>query len=143
MAYIIGKRPIADVSSKRESSFGLTLPITIGNNGYFSQSSNSTEQVRSNLVNLLQTEVGERIMQPKFGTGLRQLLFEPIGNDTNARIESTITESVAYWLPYVNIDVIDIDTSDDVTDMNSVRINIKFSIGSDITLHGVTFTIDE
>ena len=36
---------------------------------------------RSNLKNLLLTKKGERVLQPNFGSGLQDLLFEPIDDE--------------------------------------------------------------
>ena len=39
------------------------------------------DQSRSNLKNLLLTKKGERVLQPNFGSGLQDLLFEPIDDE--------------------------------------------------------------
>ena len=55
---------------------GLTLPFQIGKNGYFEQSYDTFTQIKSNITNLLRTKKGERRMNPNFGSGLQEYLFE-------------------------------------------------------------------
>jgi phage baseplate assembly protein W len=57
-------------------TYGITLPITHGPQGYFNQSYSVIEQVKSNLNLLLRTKKGERRMNPEFGSGLWNILFE-------------------------------------------------------------------
>tara|TARA_R100000734_G_C3224822_1_gene34966 strand:+ start:10 stop:249 length:240 start_codon:yes stop_codon:yes gene_type:complete len=55
---------------------GLKLPFNRGNSGLFPQTETTLEQAGSNIKNLLLTAKGERVMQPEFGSRLRELLFE-------------------------------------------------------------------
>ena len=54
------------------------------------------DQVRSNLKNLLLTKKGERILQPEFGSGLHDLLFNPATEKFEEDLETTINDSVSY-----------------------------------------------
>ena len=54
---------------------GLKLPFNRGSSGLFAQSQTTLEQTGSNIKNLLLTSKGERVMQPEFGSRLRDLLF--------------------------------------------------------------------
>ena len=55
---------------------GLTLPIRDGSNGYFEQSFDTLTQIRSNIINLLNTKPFERRFQPTFSSKLNTLVFE-------------------------------------------------------------------
>ena len=65
---------------------------------------------------MLLTKKGERIAQPDFGSGLQDLIFEPIDDEFESKLEDTITESVEYWLPYITIEEIDVDMRDEFKD---------------------------
>ena len=54
---------------------GITLPIQDGNSGFFQQSFDTLTQVKSNILNLLNTRPGERRMQPTFGSNLWSIVF--------------------------------------------------------------------
>ena len=78
-------------------------------------------------------------MQPTFGSGLQEVLFEQNVNDFESRIEDTINESLEQWLPYVTAEEIDIDASDELRDANRINVSVKFRIGNNTDLNEVTF----
>ena len=142
MAYVVGKKVVKDTDNFDNYAYGITLPIRRGESGYFEQAFQSFEQAKSNLLNLLLTKKGERIMQPDFGTGLDSLLFEQLTDDVfEEKLQDTITESVNFWLPYINIEEIEVLMTDEMKDNNIANLKITFTVGSDITTQTVTFTI--
>ena len=72
MAYELGQKLVIDTEEFNNFAIGLTLPLQKGNTGYFAQSFVTSEQVRSNIINLLKTKRGERLFQPEFGSGLQK-----------------------------------------------------------------------
>ena len=64
------------IDQDKDVAVGITLPLRLGNSGYFEQSYTTLEQVKSNVINLLLTIPGERYMQPTFGSNLYSHLFE-------------------------------------------------------------------
>lgn len=79
----------------------------------------------SNLKNLLLTRKGERPFQPTFGSDVYSQLFENINLNINERISETLSEDIKFWLPYIVIDKIDIETE---PDRNFVRIQLRFRV---------------
>jgi|TARA_B110000259_G_C13919155_1_gene364111 phage baseplate assembly protein W len=139
MAVELGSRIVKDTESFNDYAIGISLPIQITNTA-FAQTFQTSEQVKSNIKNLLLTKKGERILQPEFGSGLQELLFEPNVDDFEGRIEDTINESLEQWLPYVTAEEIDIDASDKLRDNNRINVSVKFRIGDNADLNEVTFT---
>jgi hypothetical protein len=139
MAVELGTRIVKDTKSFNDYAIGISLPIQITNTA-FGQTFQTSEQVKSNIKNLLLTKKGERILQPEFGSGLQELLFEPNVDDFEGRIEDTINESLEQWLPYVTAEEIDIDASDKLRDNNRINVSVKFRIGDNADLNEVTFT---
>ena len=62
-------------------------------------------------------------------------------DDLEERITDTITDNVNFWLPYINIEEIDVQMTDEMKDNNRANIKISFTVGSDITTREITFTI--
>ena len=141
MAYILDKKIVKDTEEFSNSAYGITLPVQRGNGGYFDQAFSSFEQAKSNLKNLLLTSKGERIFQPNFGTGLKSLLFEQNTEQLAENIQEVITSSVAFWLPYINIDEIDVKMTDEMKDNNRAEVSLKFTVGNQIDLQEITFTV--
>ena len=140
MAIVLGQKNVKDTESFNDYAIGITLPIQITNTA-FAQSFTTREQVSSNIKNLLLTKKGERILQPEFGSGLQELLFDFNNDELPTRIEDTITEALEQWLPYVTIDSIDVEQTDYLKDRNRANVSIKFKIGEDVQLNEVTFTV--
>jgi phage baseplate assembly protein W len=140
MAVRLGNKVVIDTEEYNDYAVGITLPIQIGNTA-FNQSFTTKEQVESNLKNLLFTKKGERIMQPEFGCGLQELLFQPNDSDLEEQIEDTINEAVSFWLPYIRINAIDIQSDPVQRDVNRINVKVTYTYGDDITLNQITFTI--
>lgn len=142
MAYIIGSTLVTDTETFSTKGLGLSLPIKNGNNGYFTLNYLSRDQIKDNIRNLLRTNEGERLMHPTFGTGLRRILFSNITEDFEDLIVETIETSFATWLPYVTLDSIEVDVSDEMKDRNKVGISIDYTIGDNLETDTVFFTIE-
>ena len=106
---------------------GLKLPFNRDKSGLFGRTQTTLEQAGSNIKNLLLTAKGERVMQPDFGSRLRELLFEQYTEDLSSRIQDEIQEAISTWLPYINIKEIKA-----VRNINnySVAIRIRYNITS-------------
>ena len=140
MAIVLGQKLVQDTKKFDDFAIGITLPIQIGNTA-FNQSIKTAEQASSNIRNLLLTKKGERLMQPNFGSGLQELLFD-FNDDTLAeKIEETINEAITNWLPYITVETINVEASDFDKDTNTVKISIDFSIFGNPELNTVTFNL--
>jgi uncharacterized protein len=140
VAYVLGKKIIKDTEQDFDNyAYGFEYPTN--GTSLFKPTYTSYEAAKTNLRNLLLTAKGERVMQPDFGTGLHELLFEQMGDDFEDRLVDTITESVNFWLPYIKIDEINVELTDEMKDKNQVGMNIKFSVGDNIETDNVTFTL--
>jgi phage baseplate assembly protein W len=140
MAIVLGQKLVQDTAAFQDYAIGITLPIQIGNTA-FNQSFTTKEQVSSNIKNLLLTKKGERLLQPNFGSGLQELLFDFNDDRLASKIEEVITESITNWLPYVDIKQIDVGESNENKDRNQVEISITFGVANTPDLNQVTFTV--
>jgi phage baseplate assembly protein W len=140
MAVVLGSKPIKDLQSFNDYAIGITLPLQIGNIA-FNQSFTTSEQVRTNIKSLLLTKRGERIMQPNLGSGLDELVFDLNDDNLASDVEEIIISTLQQWLPYVTVEEIDIEQTNELKDSNRVNISLKFRIGDSINLNQVTFTV--
>ena len=94
---------------------------------------------------ILKTEKGERLMQPNFGTDLMKLVFEQDDGTLVDRIRETIIDAVEFWLPYLNLNTIEVNDSVETDDMNFNRFNVKlvFSLKNVPDVYeSITFTLE-
>ncbi len=142
MAIILGKKPIIESKQYEDYAVGLALPIQI-NGVAFKQNYTEIEQLKSNIKNLLLTKRGERIMNPLFGAGVETVLFEPITEEFEDKIQEIITKSVERYIPNVDIDEINVDMSNENKDKNLVNISLKFRSKSTGNSGLVSFNVQQ
>lgn len=109
----------------KKPGLGLTLPVQRGATGFFNTAFDALTQTKSNLINLILTKKGERVMQPTFGCNIHNMIFENITNDTQANARGAIQEATQIWLPFVSIDDVKL-TKDE--DHNKIYVSVSFSI---------------
>lgn len=114
---------------------GILLPMNNKNNsnGIFSTSRTTEDQAVSNYVNLLLTFKGERYMQPEYGIGIQNYLFEPNTEPVRGEIEFAIRTQSAFWLPYIVNHRIDVRPRAVVDGLssdpeNAIQVVITFSV---------------
>ena len=137
MAIELGTKVVIDTAEYNDYAVGISLPIQ----NDFSQTFNTSDQIKSNIKNLLLTKKGERILQPEFGSDLHSVLFEFNDDNLEPIIEQVVTEAMEKWLPFVTIDEIVVESTNELKDNNRVNISMKFSIGDNPQLNEVTFTV--
>jgi phage baseplate assembly protein W len=143
MAIRLGKVNVNDLVENNHKSIGIGINRRSSDNGIFPVNFTTLDEAKDNLTNLIMTKLGERVMHPDFGCGLWNELFqEIIDNDTEIRIENSITDSVAKWLPYLKVEDIFIDINDQLKDTNTINMEIRFSLVSNKNLtDSITITV--
>ena len=53
--------------------------------------------VKRGIKNILLTEEGERLMQPELGSGVRNMLFEPMTDINAQRLEDEVRAAIEAW----------------------------------------------
>ena len=120
---------------------GLKLPFNRDKSGLFGRTQTTLEQAGSNIKNLLLTAKGERVMQPDFGSRLRELLFEQYTEDLSEKIKEEIQEAMSTWLPY--IDIAKVDIIQDETNPNQTKVDLDFSLNYDPNrFDSITLNVD-
>jgi len=105
-------------------AIGVSLPFN-GPAGPFNKTYSTADQIKSNLVNLLLTNKGERVFNPEFGTDLRKALFEASVEDTYSYIQELIIANVNFFIPEVQI--VEIQLTPD-EDNNSVSVTVRYKL---------------
>jgi uncharacterized protein len=79
---------------------GLQYPLVKTPQGLMAMSS-GVDQIKADMLQLLLTNPGERVMLPTYGVNLRKLIFEP--NDTTLEMQarSMIVAALELWEPRV------------------------------------------
>ena len=131
-------------SKKRYSGvYGLTpkIPLSMADEGSYTLLTELKDVAKQNFKNLILTEPGERIMDLNFGVGLMRYLFEQKGQDTQQVIEGRIAQQASRYMPYINLNSVEFDSSED--ESNYLTVSIYYSIPSLNIEDFVSITIEE
>jgi phage baseplate assembly protein W len=107
----------------KNRAVGISLPFNGG--GVFNKTYSTQDQVKSNLINLLLTYKGERILNPEFGADLPRLLFEPINNELIKKIQDQIINNVNIYVPEVILT--NIEVTPDI-DYNTLYVMVEYQL---------------
>ena len=103
-----------DVSKR--ATIGLAFPLNVVN--MTSGTETTKDQIKTNFLNLLLTVPGERINQPNYGIGLKNLLFE--NNIDEDSLLENINTKVEYYMPEIIV-----NNSNIKRDIDMYKINVR------------------
>jgi phage baseplate assembly protein W len=83
------------------------------------------DATKSNILNFFLTGKKERIMNPIFGAGIREQLFEQITQGTTQNIEDIITFGLNEYFPQVKLNTLSVNA---LPDQNLIQVYFSYSI---------------
>lgn len=94
------------------------------------------EDIRQSLQILLSTEVGERVMQPKYGCNMTRLVFEPLDTSLQAYMKDLIRTAILYFEPRIILNNLTLEP-----DVNEGRIDVHldYTIATTNTRHNYVY----
>ena len=104
-------------------STGVGVSLPFNGPGVFNTNYTTQDQTKSNLINLVLTEPGERVYKPFFGVGLNSLLFEQ--NISKEDLQEKIQEAVSQDERLSRITISNININQDIN-TNTVRVTIEY-----------------
>ncbi len=84
------------------------------------------EDIHQSLQILLTTQLGERIMQDKFGCALDDLLFEEIDQSLVNRITAAVTDAILYHETRIKLDGVRVD--EHPTEQGLLMIHVGYTV---------------
>jgi len=76
----------------------LAFPFAIGADGRTQTVASTAEHVEDEILQLVLTDLGERLFLPELGTNVRRLVFENDSERTQGVTRSLITQAINRWL---------------------------------------------
>lgn len=108
------------------ASIGPKLPLTLDSGDGYTSIKTLRSMIKQNLKMVILTNPGERVMEPEFGVGIKQFLFENFQSDVYARIDERIREQVRTYLPVVSISRLEFGRLRQ--DENLLSLSLEYSI---------------
>ena len=121
MAYRINKINPLDLQARK--AIGVSIPFSA--DGVFTSNFQSKDAIKNNLINYMLTGKQERFMNPNFGSGLRNLLFEQISTSRLNTLADTIAQEISMMFPKVVVQYLDIKPD---TDRNTIELVMSYQI---------------
>tara|TARA_B100000131_G_scaffold322351_1_gene376000 strand:+ start:1164 stop:1586 length:423 start_codon:yes stop_codon:yes gene_type:complete len=106
------------------------LPMSLHPSDGYKLTKTYKEMVKQNMKMLILTAPGERMMDPMFGVGLRNFLFEQNHAKTWGTIEARIKKQTKKYMPFVKVISVDFGTQDDnpIYGANTLSIKLTYRI---------------
>ena len=110
---------------QKNIAIGVSLPF----NGpaVFNSTYTTKDQIKSNLINLLLTAKGERVMNPLFGSIIQSTVFESLTSDINDTLQTIIKDEINAYFNFVNIQSIDVLPNED---FNTLNITLTYQVSN-------------
>lgn len=121
------------------ASLAPRLPLTLDSGTGYTSITSLKRMIKQNFKMLILTNPGERVMEPEFGVGIKQFLFENFQSDVYARIDSKIREQTSIYIPIISIQNIQFGTGG--IEDNSLGIRIEYRIPDIAARDLLEFTI--
>ena len=119
---------IFPIDFQPRNAVGLAFPFSnsaISGSIPFKVNYTTRDQIKSNIVVYLSTNKGERPLNPNYGGGLKNFLFEQLSTNTFSNVESVVRRELASQFPQVNLKKIEVLGS---PDNNTLTVVITYSV---------------
>ena len=117
---------INPIDLEPDVALGINLPIDSANGASMASTYFTKDQVKANFRNVLSTMIGERVMQPEFGTYLYNYLFEPSNEDLkNKQITAEVERCASVWVPQILVQDVSYPMN---FDEKKITVKVKYTI---------------
>ena len=112
------------------AGLSIQLPLFTGAPNGYGLNDTYKQLVHQNFKMLILTAPGERMMDPLFGVGIRNFLFELDSPFVRSNITEKIEEQINRYMPFIELNDISFISpeEDDRLDTNFLGITIKYTI---------------
>ncbi len=114
---------------------GWSFPPSFDGRDGHHQTVSGEQDIIQSLTILFLTRPGERVMHPDYGCALRDLVFEPMNDETVAAIKSTIRRAVVFFEPRIDLLNIDVNETDWINGWLSIQ--LEYEVRSTNSRHNI------
>lgn len=91
---------------------GVAFPLIRGDTGLF-QMKNGVALIKGDILQILGTIPGERVMEPEFGSRIRELLFAPLDIGTLTLAKAYTVDAIKRWEPRIELLNAEVEADED------------------------------
>jgi phage baseplate assembly protein W len=102
----------------------MAFPFHVGNDGRSAAPASLDDHVRGEIIQLILTNSGERPFLPRFGGGLRRMVFNRNDDVTAGMVKSVLAQNLSRWLGQR----IDVDLLDVTADGSTLNVDLRYRV---------------
>jgi uncharacterized protein len=115
---------------------GWKFPIKVNAKGGLDWSQ-GPDRIRDSIWLILSTSLGERVMRPEFGAGLKDDVFESNSDVVRAEIASAVRKALITWEPRIELVTLRVNPSPDQD--SQVLISLDYQIRDTNELYNMVY----
>lgn len=120
-------RPVQIFPNDLRPSVGIGVDIPFNKPGVFTSNFQTKDAIKNNLINFFLTNTGERFMNPSFGGGLREFLFEQVSQGNEDFLQGDIQSKIDSLFSNINVDSLSVSSN---PDENTLTVFLKYSVAN-------------
>ncbi len=126
------------MAEKRKTFLGTGwgFPPTFDRHNKSVEMVSNEDDIYQSLEILLSTGLGERVMQPEYGSDLSKLIFEPIDVTFESLIKDRISDAILYHEPRITVDNIELERKETE---GLINISIDFTVRTTNSRSNIVF----
>jgi phage baseplate assembly protein W len=132
-----GAQKIFPIDTKPGTAVGVAIPFDAP--GVFYSTYTTKDAVRNNLLNFFLTDPPERYLNPTFGAGLRNFIFEQITNGNLEGLKGRIQFQLNQYFSSVIVSQLEILQN---PEYNSITVILKYTIQDTVISDEIQITFD-
>ena len=115
---------------------GWSFPVRINAKGGLDWST-GPDRIQAAIWIILSTSLGERLMLPDFGAGIKDYVFESDSALVRAQLEAVITKALTQWEP--RIQLVSVQATQSPEQDSLVLVNINYQIRDTNELYNMVY----
>tara|TARA_R110001583_G_scaffold59538_1_gene177009 strand:- start:650 stop:1054 length:405 start_codon:yes stop_codon:yes gene_type:complete len=119
------EQQISPIDFNSSAAVGINLPFN--GNAVFISNFQTQNAIKNNLINYFLTNPGDYFLNPTFGGGLRNFLFEQINDGNVDFLKEDISSKITEFFP--NIILTSLNVSQNI-DFNSLIVDISYQVAN-------------
>lgn len=106
---------------------GWAFPPGVNARGVVALTNDRTELEQAIFI-ILSTPIGSRVMRPRFGSRLHELLFAPINVQTMSQARRYVEDALLMWEPRIQVINVDVFAEPEARGGACLRIEIQYEV---------------
>tara|TARA_R110000824_G_scaffold8320_1_gene37551 strand:+ start:12143 stop:12643 length:501 start_codon:yes stop_codon:yes gene_type:complete len=115
------------VKTRKVVPTGILQKNLVGQATYFGQAT-GIELIQNNLLQLIKTEKGERVMLPDYGLALQKYLFEPLDETTFDLLKQDILKNIRKYFSVARVLALLVFSDSESADNNTLVIKLTMQL---------------